>query len=197
MRPRPALFLDRDGVIVEEVEYLDHPSQLALIPGAAAAIARANAAEIPVVVVTNQAGIARGYFSEARVDDVHRHLSRLLECEGASIDRYFYCPHHPTAGQVPYRLECGCRKPRPGMLLRAAWELGLDLGRSFLVGDKLSDVQAGAVCRQAFLVRTGYGMAEAARLEEHGMGHVTILDDLGAAIDCCLPRLRQLLREED
>jgi D-glycero-D-manno-heptose 1,7-bisphosphate phosphatase len=194
---RAALFLDRDGVIVREVEYLADPSQVVLIPGAAAAIARLNAAALPVVVVTNQAGVARGYFSEARVDDVHRHLSQLLEIEGARIDRYYYCPHHPTAGKGAYRRECTCRKPRPGMLLQAARDLGLDLERSFLVGDKVSDVQAGAVCRQALLVRTGYGTTEAARLAEHGMGSVQVHDDLRAAVDYCLPFLRQQKREEE
>jgi D-glycero-D-manno-heptose 1,7-bisphosphate phosphatase len=156
--PREAVFLDRDGTLIEEVNYLSAPEQVRLIPGAADAVRRINEAGVLVVVVTNQAGVARGYFPESRVADVHAHLSALLAERGAKIDAYYHCPHHPTEGVGAYRVACECRKPRPGLLLTAARELGIDLSRSWMIGDKLCDAKAGeaAGCR-ALLVRTGHG----------------------------------------
>jgi D-glycero-D-manno-heptose 1,7-bisphosphate phosphatase len=153
-----AVFLDRDGVMIEDVHYLSDVGQVRLIPGAAEAIAKLNAAGVAVVVVTNQSGVARGYFSEDRVGEVHARLDELLaECRGR-VDRYYYCPHHPDAEVELYRAACECRKPKPGMLHRAAAELGLNLARAYLVGDKASDLAAGgaAGCKTV-LVRTGYG----------------------------------------
>jgi len=187
---KPALFLDRDGVIIEEVDYLSHPSQVVLIPGAAQAIARANQSAIPVVVATNQAGVARGYFPEANVTLVHKHLDILLATHGAHIDRYYYCPHHPTEGIASYACTCACRKPQPGMLLLAASQLGLDLRRSYLVGDKVSDLQAGmAVGCRTILVQTGYGSAHSLFLQEHGLTATQLARDLGHAVELCLPNL--------
>jgi D-glycero-D-manno-heptose 1,7-bisphosphate phosphatase len=156
--PREAVFLDRDGTLIEEVNYLSAPEQVRLISGAADAVRRLNDAGLLVVVVTNQAGVARGYFPESRVAEVHAHLSALLAECGAKIDAYFYCPHHPTEGIGAYRVACECRKPRPGLLLTAARELGIDLSRSWMIGDKLCDASAGeaAGCR-TLLVRTGHG----------------------------------------
>ena len=162
--PQPALFLDRDGVINTEVEYLRHPSQLQLLPGAAQAIARVNAWHLPVIVVSNQAGIARGYFDEAQLAEIHRALDQLLWAQQhAHIDAYYFCPHHPTAGYGPYKVDCACRKPKPGLLLAAAAHHNLDLVKSYLVGDKASDIQAGqtAGCH-TILVKTGYGAVEVA-----------------------------------
>jgi D-glycero-D-manno-heptose 1,7-bisphosphate phosphatase len=188
MQLRPALFLDRDGVIIEEVDYLSDPSQVLLIPGAAQAIALANQHAIPVVVVTNQAGVARGYFPEANVALVHKHLDALLSAHTAHIDRYYYCPHHPTEGVGSYACDCDCRKPKPGMLLQAAAELGLDLSRSWFVGDKISDLQAGiAVGCQAFLVQTGYGCKHAELLEQLGLTTVRVVRDLLHAVKLFLP----------
>jgi D-glycero-D-manno-heptose 1,7-bisphosphate phosphatase len=153
-----AVFLDRDGTIIDEVNYLSRVEQVRLLPGAAGAIRRWNAAGVRVVVVTNQAGVARGMFPEVRVGEVHAHLSAVLAAAGARVDAYYYCPHHATAGVGEYRVACDCRKPRPGMLLAAARDLGLDLSRSWMVGDKPCDLEAGAAagCRTV-LVRTGYG----------------------------------------
>jgi D-glycero-D-manno-heptose 1,7-bisphosphate phosphatase len=186
---RPALFLDRDGVIVDEAEYLADPAQLRLLPGSAEAIAEVNRQGVPVVVVTNQSGVARGYFPESRIAEIHEQLDRLLAGQGGHITRYYYCPHHPTEGRSPYRVDCQCRKPRPGMLLRAARELSLDLHESYLVGDKLSDLEAGASagCRTV-LVRTGYGRALADTLEP-GLNLEMIANDLREAVRFCLPRL--------
>lgn len=156
---RPAVFLDRDGVLIDEVNYLARVDQVRVTPGAAAAVRRLNDAGITVVVVTNQAGVARGYFPESQVAVIHEHLSHLLAADaGARIDHYDYSPYHPTEGLGEYKRETDCRKPNPGMLLRSADNLCLDLSRSWMVGDKLSDLQAGAAagCR-TILVRTGYG----------------------------------------
>ena len=161
MAPRPAVFLDRDGTLTDEVGYVNHPSRLRLLPRSGAAVRRLNQAGIAVVVVTNQAGIARGYFSPEVLAAVNASLVSQLKDEGAHLDGVYVCPHHPTEGEVPYRLVCECRKPKPGLLLRAASDLGLDLGRSTLVGDKGSDlVAARAVGARGVLVLTGYGLGE-------------------------------------
>jgi len=153
--------LDRDGVLIEEVEYLARPEQVRLISGAAAAVRRANDAGLKVVVVSNQSGVARGRFPEAVLPEVHRVISaKLLEEAGAVIDAFYYCPHHPTEGLGSFRIDCECRKPKPGMLLAAANELIIDLSKSWMVGDRLTDLRAGAAagCR-TILVQTGYGRA--------------------------------------
>ncbi len=191
MTASPALFLDRDGVIIEEVNYLAEVGQVRLLDGAAEAIARVNRAGIPVVVVTNQAGVARGLFPEERVHEVHRHLLSLLRSRGAEVDAFYHCPHHPTAGQGSYRRECACRKPRPGLLLRAAADLALELGRSVLVGDKVSDLEAGAAagCRTV-LVRTGHGRAVNERqLDLERLKLLGVVPDLAAAVGECLAAL--------
>jgi D-glycero-D-manno-heptose 1,7-bisphosphate phosphatase len=156
--PREAVFLDRDGTLIEEVNYLSSPEQVRLIPGATEAVRRLNETDTLVVVVTNQAGVARGYFPESRVAEVHAHLSALLAERGARIDAYYHCPHHPTEGVGAYRMSCDCRKPQPGLLFTAARELGIDLSRSWMIGDKFCDARAGeaAGCR-TLLVRTGHG----------------------------------------
>ena len=180
----PAVFLDRDGVLIEEVNYLAHPHQVRLIPGVAPAIARLNQRNIPVVVVTNQAGVAHGMFPEERVDEVHRYLDLLLHREGARVDHYEYCPHHPAGEVGVYRVECDCRKPRPGMLRASAAQLELDLARSVLVGDKVSDLEAGASAGCAtVLVRTGHGRAvDVQRLDVRGLRLLGIVADLAEAV---------------
>ena len=157
-----AVFLDRDGTVNEEVGYLSDLSRLKLLPGAAAAIRRLNEAGFKVVLVTNQSGVARGYFPESFVRDTHELLVRMLAVEGARLDGIYYCPHHPKAGEPPYRRECDCRKPATGLLDRAARELSIDLHASFMVGDKWSDVELGhrAGCR-SILVRTGFSHDDA------------------------------------
>jgi D-glycero-D-manno-heptose 1,7-bisphosphate phosphatase len=158
---RPAVFLDRDGTLTEEVGYVNHPSRLKLLPRAAEAIRRLNAAGVAAVVVTNQAGIARGYFSEDVLHAVDEALRAELARAGARLDGLYACLHHPTEGHAPYRAQCECRKPKPGLLLRAARELGLDLARSTMVGDKASDLVPGrAVGAATVLVLTGYGLGE-------------------------------------
>jgi D-glycero-D-manno-heptose 1,7-bisphosphate phosphatase len=155
---RPAVFLDRDGTLLEEAGYLDRLERLLFFPFAIDAVRLLNRAGFAVVVITNQSGVGRGFYEEAFVGEVHRTMDRHLSEGGARIDGYFYCPHHPSAEIERYRQECACRKPGPAMLTRAASELDLDLGRSFTVGDKWSDVEAGrAAGTGSILVRTGYG----------------------------------------
>ncbi len=148
---RAAVFLDRDGTINHEVQYLHDPAKLRLTRGAARAIRLLNEAQMLVIVVTNQSGIGRGYYSLQAMEAVHRELTRRLSDRGAHLDAIYYCPHLPTAG-------CECRKPRPGLLLRAAVEWGLELSRCTAVGDKVSDLEAGrrAGCRTV-LVLSGHG----------------------------------------
>lgn len=160
-RLRPAVFLDRDGTINEQMGYINHISRFHLLPDAAKAIKLLNDNNIPVVVVSNQSGLARGYFPEELLDEVHARMNELLAREGAAIDGLYVCPHHPEAKQEKYRRDCNCRKPKTGMLLQAAKELNLDLAGSFLVGDRWSDLKCA---RQAgctpVLVLTGYGRGD-------------------------------------
>jgi D-glycero-D-manno-heptose 1,7-bisphosphate phosphatase len=156
-----AVFLDRDGTINEEVGYLRNLSDLRLIPGSAAAIRRLNDAGLKVVLVTNQSGIARGYFSEAQLQVIHERLSQMLLDEGARLDAVYYCPHHPTAGNSLYTRECDCRKPGTGLIDKAARDLNIDIKQSYVVGDKWSDVELGQKAGAfSVLVRTGYGAGD-------------------------------------
>jgi D-glycero-D-manno-heptose 1,7-bisphosphate phosphatase len=155
-----AVFIDRDGTINEEKEYLFRTEDFAFIPGAPQAIRLFNEAGYLVFVVTNQSGIARGYYTEEDVHLLHQYIGTLLEQFGAKVDGWFYCPHHPS-GHGKYSLSCFCRKPLPGMLMEAAARFSVDLESSIMIGDKLVDLEAGyaAGCR-SILVRTGYGVEE-------------------------------------
>jgi D-glycero-D-manno-heptose 1,7-bisphosphate phosphatase len=158
---RPAVFIDRDGTLTEEVGYVNHPKRLRLLPRSAEAICRLNRAGIAAVVVTNQAGVARGYFSEDVLHAVNAGLVSALEAAGAHLDGLYVCPHHPTEGAPPWKADCDCRKPKPGLLVRAAADLALDLAASTVVGDKASDLAvAPRVGARSVLVLTGYGLGE-------------------------------------
>lgn len=180
---RRAVFLDRDGTINEEKHYLHRVEDFAFIPGVPQAIRRLNEAGFLVVVVTNQSGVARGYFELSDVQALHEHVARQLAAQQARIDRFFICPHHPEAGRGALRRECDCRKGAPGMLLEAAGQLHIDLQRSFMVGDKPADVEAGrrAGCTP-LLVLTGYGADTARRLD----GSVGRFPSLVEAVDFIL-----------
>jgi D-glycero-D-manno-heptose 1,7-bisphosphate phosphatase len=184
MAKRPALFLDRDGVLIEEMHYLTDVDQVRLIGGAIEAIRRTNRDGFPVVVVTNQSGVARGLFSEQRVLEVHERLDRILDAHGANIRKYYYCPHHPEEGDDRYRMECSCRKPEPGMLQAASRDLGIDLHDSWMIGDRISDLQAGARagCRTV-LVRTGYGQESCKSLPAEDLKLVGIAADVKEAVE--------------
>jgi len=183
-----AVFLDRDGTINTEVGYLNHPDQLELIPRSALAIKLLNEAGFKTVVITNQAGIAKGLLQETLLPEIHQRLSMLLDKEGARIDRFYYCPHHPEAAVEQYRIDCQCRKPFPGLVLQAAAELGIDATRSYVIGDKSCDIElAHNVGARAIMVMTGYGPVELNRLREAHLAppHFTAAD-LYDAVQCIL-----------
>lgn len=156
-----AVFIDRDGTISEEVGYVNHVSRFKVLPNTARAIRLFNEAGIMAIVATNQAGVARGYFEESLIGAVHEKLRAELAAEGARLDAIYYCPHHPSAGKPPYRAACDCRKPKPGMILRARDEHGVDLSRSYMVGDKILDIEFGKnLGLKSVMVLTGYGIGE-------------------------------------
>lgn len=162
-----------------------------MLPGAARAIRMLNDHDIPVVVVTNQSGLARGYFPESLLAAVHNKMLGLLSAEGAVIDGIYICPHHPEAKQEKYRVNCNCRKPKTGLLEQAAADLQLDLSRSFVVGDRWSDLKCGAaVGAEPVLVLTGYGRGD---YEYIGPGQKVrpafVAEDLPAAVEWILSRL--------
>jgi D-glycero-D-manno-heptose 1,7-bisphosphate phosphatase len=180
-----AVFLDRDGTINEEVNFVRRAEQLVLIPGAAGAIRALNERGFLVCVISNQSGIARGFLTEDDLAPIHAHLREELSLAGAHVDRIAYCPHHPTEGMPPYNVTCRCRKPAPGMLEDAARELDIDLTRSFLVGDRLADIAAGKTAgTTAILVLTGYGRQAIAGLDGEGtVPPDCIAEDLTAAVE--------------
>jgi len=155
---RPAVFLDRDGTLIEECGYLSRLDGMRFFPWSVDAVRLLNRAGFAVVVLTNQSGVARGYFDEAFVRETHRVLGERIGAGGGRIDAFYYCPHYPGGAVEAYRRSCECRKPKPGMLLRAAADLSIDLARSFAVGDRWSDVEAGlAAGARGVLVRSGFG----------------------------------------
>ncbi len=186
--PQPAVFLDRDGTINEQMGYINHTCRFQLLPGAALAIKKLNDAGIPVVVISNQSGLARGYFPEELLVAVHEKMNKLLEEVGAHVDGIYYCPHHPEAKEERFREECNCRKPKPGLIVQAAKEMNLDPEKSYVVGDRWSDIKTAANCgATSILVRTGYGRGD----EQYIGPEQTIqpdfkADDLSEAVDWIL-----------
>ena len=177
-----AVFLDRDGTLIEEAGYLDRLERMVFVPYTVDAVRALNRAGFAVVVVTNQAGIARGIVKEPFVAEAHRAISEKLAAGGAHVDAYYYCPHYKTGVVTEYVRACDCRKPGPGMLRRAAEELDLDLPRSFVVGDRWHDIGAArAVGARGVLLRTGLGRGEEAK-PEAGTGADAILDTLADAV---------------
>lgn len=161
-----AVFLDRDGTICEEVGYLESIWQMRLIPRAGEAVRLLNEQGFKVVVVTNQSGVARGFFPESILEKIHAEMSLQLRKEGAYLDGIYYCPHHPTEGTAPYLQECDCRKPATGLLLRAAESLNLDLPSSYMIGDHISDIECGQrVGAETVLLLTGHGQEALAKRE--------------------------------
>ena len=183
VQPGGAVFLDRDGVISKQTAFVNHPEDLVLIDGAAEAIARLNHTGLPVVVITNQGGIAMGYLTEDELAAIHQRLKELLAEGGAHVDGIYYCPHHTQATVPAYSVDCSCRKPSTGMLEQARDDLGIDLRKSVLVGDATTDVLAGirAGC-STILVKTGFG-------GKNGKAEATpdhVVADLAAAVDLIL-----------
>lgn len=189
MAGRPAFFIDRDGCLTEEVGYVNHPSRIRLLPRSAEAIRRLNRAGVAAVLATNQAGIARGYFSADVLQAAQDALRDQLAASGARLDGVYVCTHHPDEGAPPYRARCQCRKPRPGLLLAAAADLGLDLAASVMAGDKLSDVAtAHAAGALGVLVLTGYGRGEWEYRPAGAIRPDHVAGDLLDAVDWALGR---------
>ena len=155
------MFVDRDGTLIEEAGYLNHLDRLVFFPFTIDAVRQLNHGGFAVIVITNQAGIARGIVPEAFLASAHQHIADRLAAGGARIDAFYHCPHHPDGIVESLRQACDCRKPGPGMIRRAAADLDLDLSRSFTVGDRGHDLEAGrAAGTRTVLVRTGYGAAD-------------------------------------
>ena len=162
-----AAFIDRDGVINEELEYVHRVEDFRLLPGVPEGLRLLQEDGFALVVVTNQAGIARGLYSEAEFERVTQHMRDRLAPHGVLLSGVYHCPHHPSAGIGALRIDCDCRKPKPGMLRRAARELGLDMEASVLIGDKESDLDAGRAAGVAacVLVESGHAPTDAARVK--------------------------------
>ena len=153
--------MDRDGTINEEVGYMNHLERFTLLPRVGQAIRLLNQHEIKTVIITNQSGVARGYFPESLIHQVHQKMEGLLKGEGAQLDGIYYCPHHPDVGEPPYRQKCQCRKPATGLVEKAVRELNIDLSQSYMIGDRGVDIEFGHKFGvKKILVLTGYGKGE-------------------------------------
>ena len=158
---RRAVFMDRDGTISEEVGYVNHAARYKVFAYSPQAVRLLNDGGWLAVLVTNQAGVARGYFTENLIGAVHNALKAELEREGARLDAIYYCAHHPSVGEPPYRFDCDCRKPKPGLIQRAASDLNIELSTSWMIGDRYSDIElARNAGVQSAFVLSGYGRGE-------------------------------------
>ncbi|PLX40286.1 MAG: D,D-heptose 1,7-bisphosphate phosphatase [Deltaproteobacteria bacterium] len=179
---KKAVFLDRDGTIVEEVEFLSKVKDMKVIEGAAEALSQLGEAGYLLIVVSNQSGVARGLFDDAVVERINVALAKELKASGAKVEMFLWCPHHPD-----FSGGCGCRKPSPGMILAAARELNVDLSASWTVGDKLSDIEAGrSAGTRTALVRTGYGKSVESSMKKKGVIPDGVFDDIGKFADALL-----------
>lgn len=187
MKSRKAVFLDRDGVIIEDVGYLGDPSRVRFLSGAVEAIRILNEQGFLVIVISNQSGVARGYLSERDVNGVHAAIEHNLKAQDARIDEFYYCPHHPDAKVECYRLDCNCRKPKPGMVIQAAHKWNVDLHKSFVVGDKLTDLQMGkAVGAKTILVLSGEGQRALEEMRSWNSEPDRVAGDLREAVEWIL-----------
>jgi D-glycero-D-manno-heptose 1,7-bisphosphate phosphatase len=176
--------LDRDGTLIEEVGYLSRLDQVSFFPYSVDAVRLLNRAGLTVIVATNQAGVAKGLFDEAFVAETHRRIAEVLETGGARVDAFYYCPHHPEGTIDRYRMACECRKPKAGLLQRAAADHQIDLRRSFMVGDRAHDLEAAlAVGASGALVRSGYGVQHEQAAQ--GLG-APVFDNLMQAVSWIL-----------
>jgi D-glycero-D-manno-heptose 1,7-bisphosphate phosphatase len=186
---RSAVFLDRDGTINVDVGYPNSWDQVTIYPYAFESVRRLKEAGFLIVVVTNQSGIGRGFLTEDDLADIHGRMAEEFAGRGIPIDAFYFCPHHQTSAIPAYAIDCSCRKPEPGMGLRAAADLDIDLGRSYMVGDKAEDIQFGInLGATPILVRTGYGPTVEPSLAGRGLRPAFVADDLAAATEWILSR---------
>lgn len=158
---RPAIFIDRDGTINEQMGYINHLSRFHILPGVAEAIKKLNDSDYLAIVITNQSGIARGYFPLSLVENLHSYMVETLEKEGAKIDDIFYCPHYPDSKMKEYAIACDCRKPKTGMIRQAQEKFDIDLENSYMIGDHYTDLEfAHNAGIKSIMVKTGYGLGE-------------------------------------
>jgi len=188
--PRIGVFLDRDGTLNEELDYIRTPDDLHLIHGAAAAVRKLNDRGLTICIISNQSGVARGYLTERDLVPIHQLLEQELQREGAGVNRIYYCPHHPTDGIAPYNIECECRKPKAAMLQWGADDFNLDLSHSFVIGDSIVDMQAGnSVGATTVLVLTGYGKTALRQCEQGGIHVDHIAPTIVEAVDYIVKNL--------
>jgi len=179
---KPTVFLDRDGTINEDVGYLNALDRLVFIPGALDAIRLLTRAGYQIAIVTNQAGVALGMIQESVLETLHARIDERIRAAGGRVDGWFVCPHHATATVEKFRLDCDCRKPKPGLFDQACRALPVDKARSFYIGDKASDMGAAeAAGLRGILVRTGYGEGELARLNGRVPGAALVAANLAEA----------------
>ena len=158
---KPAVFIDRDGTINEQMGYINHVSRFILLPGAAEAVRLLNGHGYLAIVVSNQSGVGRGYFPIELVHDVHEYMKSLLEKEGAAVDGIYFCPHHPEALVPEYRIDCNCRKPKTGLIEKACEDFDIDMKNSYVIGDRCSDIElADRSDLKGLMVKTGYGLGD-------------------------------------
>ncbi len=179
-----ALFVDRDGTLIVDKHFLSDPDQIEFEDGSVEALMRAQELGLKIVIISNQSGVARGLFDLSTVERVNARLIEMLAKRGVSVDALYYCPHYPQGRVREFAITCDCRKPAPGMLEEAAQQLGIDLRRSYVIGDKLDDVYLGYTSPvRAFMVRSGKGAAEEQRLRNYCInGGVKLFDNLAAAV---------------
>ena len=174
-----AVFLDRDGTIIEDVGYLSSPEQIKFIPGSIESIKSLNQSGFKVIVISNQSGVARGHFSEDMLQTIDKIVHRGLLHGGAHVDAHYYCPHHPQHGVYPYKQECDCRKPNTGLIKQATEQFKIDLNSSFMIGDKATDIELGKKSGiRTVLVQTGYGKKEL----KHAKGPDKVAENLWEAV---------------
>jgi D-glycero-D-manno-heptose 1,7-bisphosphate phosphatase len=189
---KPAVFLDRDGTLIHDTGYLNRLSQIKLFPQTVPALKLLRKAGFYLFVVSNQSGVARGYFRESMVKKTNQAIQALLKSKGAGIDRFFYCPHHPQGKVKSFSKACGCRKPRPGMVKEAAKKFPIDLKKSYVVGDKVDDLLLAQRARLAggLLVRTGEGRRSEKKMAAQGVKRAMIVPNL-------LQAAKQILAAKD
>ncbi len=187
---RPAIFIDRDGTINEQMGYINHLSRFHIFSGVPEAIRLLNENNFFVIVVTNQSGVARGYFPIELVENIHEYMRDTLEKQGAKIDAVFFCPHYPRSRLKEYALECDCRKPKTGMIRQALDRFDIDLAQSYMIGDHYTDLEfAHNGNIKSIMVKTGYGLGEAEYILP-GLQHkpVYVADDLLDAVKWILDK---------
>jgi len=186
---RPAVFIDRDGTINVDAGYLADPDELKIFPWSGRAISLINKADMPAIVITNQSGVARGLCTEADLDAIHHRLRSELSKSDAHVDAIYYCPHHPEIGEPPYRYACDCRKPGNGLVLRAAREYNIDLASSYMIGDKVVDLELALRSgMHPVLVLTGYGRISQTRIDALGIEPAFVCENLLEAVERIVTR---------